>query len=73
MTDDPTLARQFAAAGDDGRIVAVDSVAAQDFAIAALDHEVARRDREIATYDRAVGAELSHSSDQLAARLRALV
>jgi hypothetical protein len=73
MTDDPTLTRQFAHAGDDGRIVAVDSVAAQDFAIAALDHAVARRDREIASYDRAVAAELRHGSDQLAARLRAFI
>jgi hypothetical protein len=73
MTDDPTLARQFARAGDDGCIVAVDSVAAQDFAIAALDHAVARRDREIASYDRAVAAELRHGSDQLAARLRAFI
>ena len=73
MADDPTLARLFARAGDDGRIVAVDSVAAQDFAIAALDREAARRDREIAAYDRAVAAELRHGSDQLAARLRAFM
>ena len=73
MTDDPMLARQFAPAGDDGRIVAVDSVAAQDFAIAALDHEVARRDREIAAYDRAIAAELRQGSERLAARLRAFM